>query len=242
MSLAVSPIDYSPDGFSFPTGLQVLQNASYLLRMIKSFWFYPSAIFLSVVLIVIATTSQALRTKKACALAAAMATSHISAHLGFLFLCRKLVDAAWAQAIWSQNLLVRFDNTVLFCFLSNVSIYVIGYFIAPLLTAVYLYVSQNIVKSAYNEPMSTIEHQEDKGFCRMRITPAGDIEYYSIGIRRVPRKWVEVDDLKRSTECPSHFKSEDVTDIEPFIVERVLIQRGELTSKQGEQERQLTSQ
>ena len=227
MCLAVSPLDYSPDGFSFPNGIQVLSNASYMLRMLKSLWFYPSAIFLSVVLIVIATTSASLRTTRACLVAGGMALFHIFLHIGFMFASRKLVDAMWAEAIYSENLLVRFDNTVLFCFLSNVSIYVIGYFVAPYLTAIYLYLSQNVVKNAYNEPMSTIEHQDDKGFCRMSFTPEGDIEYFSVGIRKVPRKWTEVEDVARTAEAPGHFKGVDMPIIEPFLVERVLIKRGD---------------
>jgi len=229
MFLAVSPIDYSVDGYSFPTGVHALANANYMLRMLKSFWFYPSFIFLVAVLFIIATTSAALRTKKAWFVSVSMALFHIAIHVVFALGMRKLVDAAWAQAIWSEHLLVGFGNIVLFCFLSNTSMYMIGYFFAPMLTAIYLYISQNIVGNAYNEPMSTIEYQEDKGFCRMRFTPDGDIDFFHIGIRKVPRKWIEVADEARTDEFPSHFRGgKDVPVIEPFIVERVLIKRGEV--------------
>lgn len=226
MTLAVSPLDYSTGNNAFPSGLEVLNNASYMLRMLKSFWFYPSIIFMSIVFIVVATTSQALKTRNSKLTALFLSCLHIGLHVGSVLAFRKLIDAAWAEAILSPGLAVTFGNVTLFCFLSNTTMYLIGYFVAPFLTLFYLYLSQNVIgRTYYNEATSTFEYQEDKGFCRFRFTPQGDLELFSIGIEKTPRRWAEKPDSARSDNDPSHFEPTDVKALNCFLVERVLIKR-----------------
>ncbi|KAH9255738.1 hypothetical protein BASA81_006132 [Batrachochytrium salamandrivorans] len=222
MCLAVSPLDYYSNLSGFPTGYEVLANSSYLLRMVTSFWFYPSAIFLSVVLFVIGTTSQAMHTRQSIALHLGLISVHIILHMGTVLAFRKLIDACLAEMFALQ--IVEFGTITAFCFASNTFMFIVGFFLGPWITAVLLKISQDVFAASYNEGTSTIEYQDDKGFLRMKLTAEG-IELYSMGIRKVPRKWKPRKD--RTNASPSHFECADLNEIEPFVVERVKISKND---------------
>lgn len=203
--------------------------------MLQSFWFYPAFLFLCIMLYIMGTTSQSMPTftnKLACWTLILM---HIILHVVSALLAKKFIDAALAEVFCAGMVeQVRFDNTVLFCLVSNTCMFLVGFFLAPLLTACQLYFSQHVTRVTYNEAMSTIEYQDAKGFVRMKITKQG-IDLYSVGVRKVPRQWMERADAERSNEFPSHFQCADMREIEPFIVEHVHITRDE-TSNSGEGE------
>lgn len=43
----------------------------------------------------------------------------------------------------------------------------------------------------YDEAFSSLQVPDHKGFLRMHITPAGDLEIFSLGLDTVPRAWRE---------------------------------------------------
>ena len=49
----------------------------------------------------------------------------------------------------------------------------------------YLYVCVNWFHLHYDEAVSSLRIPHYKGFCRLRITPAGDLHIYSLGMDRV---------------------------------------------------------
>jgi hypothetical protein len=238
--LACNPWDYSPSTYdvgnthynttsyyAWPNATDVWPNATYLYRMICSLWFWPPGLWMMIEKIILATTSLALNTKSQTISALSLAFSHFTAHFLFAFLCRKISDAIWAQAIYSGgNNQITFGYVILFCFLSNLTTYAFGYFLGVYITAVYFYITLRILKTHYNEPMSSIEWQDNKGFLRMCINREGDLDLYSIGIVQTPRKWRqrlmpdEYSDIHVGYFIPS-----DVA-LSCCLVEKVLIKRG----------------
>ena len=51
----------------------------------------------------------------------------------------------------------------------------------------YLYVCVNVLYLHYDEAFSSLRIPHYKGFCRLRITPSGDLNIYSLGMDRVRR-------------------------------------------------------
>jgi Calcineurin-like phosphoesterase len=64
-----------------------------------------------------------------------------------------------------------------------------GYVIGSLVMGMYLLISINVFGRHSNEAFSSLRVRDWKNFLRMRITKDGTLTIYSIGIRRVPRKW-----------------------------------------------------
>lgn len=134
MTLAVSLADYANAAGAFPTGYEVLENSLYLKRIVSSLWFYPPFLWLAVQNVIIAVTSQAMNVRRNLRTALALSTVHTLAHLALVFALRKVSDAAWAQAMYSASgdRNVDFANDVLFTFLSNSSMFFLGYFLGEL--------------------------------------------------------------------------------------------------------------
>ncbi|KAL6778167.1 hypothetical protein ACKKBG_A17180 [Auxenochlorella protothecoides x Auxenochlorella symbiontica] len=55
----------------------------------------------------------------------------------------------------------------------------------------YLYICVNWFGVHYDEAFSSLQVPDHKGFLRMHITPAGDLEIFSLGLDTVPRAWRE---------------------------------------------------
>lgn len=226
MTLAVSLADYANAAGAFPTGYEVLENSLYLKRIVSSLWFYPPFLWLAVQNVIIAVTSQAMNVRRNLRTALALSTVHTLAHLALVFALRKVSDAAWAQAMYSASgdRNVDFANDVLFTFLSNSSMFFLGYFLGELdwfyalqgkieggrgrrtdegrnvtttragtyVITVYLFVAAFGLRTYYNEPMSTIEMQDWKGFLRLRFDQrTGAVELFSIAVVKTPRAWRE---------------------------------------------------
>lgn len=224
MCLAVSPLDYSsPNQTSFPTGYEVLANSSYLLRMVTSLWFYPSVFFLVGVLAAIGLSSQAMHTRRWVATHVGLLVAQVAVQMGAAMACRKLIDACLAEMFVLQQ--VNFGSVTAFCFASNTCMFIVGFFLGPWIMAVALKISQDVFAASYNEGTATVEYQDDKGFLRMKLSPAG-VELYSIGLRKVPQKWKPRKD--RTNAFPSHFECADMNEIEPFVVERIKIAKNDV--------------
>lgn len=55
----------------------------------------------------------------------------------------------------------------------------------------YLYVSGNWLHVHYDEAFSALQVADNKGFLRLHVTPEGDIEVFSLGLKKVPTEWRE---------------------------------------------------
>ncbi|KDD72728.1 hypothetical protein H632_c2969p0, partial [Helicosporidium sp. ATCC 50920] len=60
-----------------------------------------------------------------------------------------------------------------------------------LLFGAYLYVAVNWMGVHYDEAFSSLQIPDYKGFLRLHVSPAGDLEIFSLALDRVPRTWRE---------------------------------------------------
>jgi len=103
----------------------------------------------------------------------------------------------------------------------------VGYFLGTYLTVFVLWVMTTAF-DYYNEAWSTIEVQDYKGFLRFRFTRDGDVELFSLGIKKTPRAWTQVSMEKTSDAQPGLFLPADMPAMQVEVVDRVLIRAGVL--------------
>jgi len=117
--------------------------------------FYPPFLWLLVQNLIMASTSQHKGTFSNWTVIILMTLMHTAGHVIFVLAFRKFVDAAWAQALYQASgfRTVTLGNTILFCFLSNVSMFAVGYWFGTYMTVFYLWCGVKVVKTYYNEPV-----------------------------------------------------------------------------------------
>lgn len=78
--------------------------------------------------------------------------------------------------------------------LSGIIIFGCGYLIGPFILGIYLFISLNGFGRHANEAFSSLRIEDWKSFVRLRIAPDGTVTVFPIGIRQVPRRWLESSD------------------------------------------------
>ena len=116
-------------------------------------------------------------------------------------------------------------NTTLFCFLSNVSLFAVGYWIGTYITIAILWFMTKF-SNYYNEGWSTIENQDHKGFLRFRFTTGGDLEMFSLGIKKTPRSWKQISMSETTDDYPALFRPNDMPAMEIQLIDHVLVKSG----------------
>lgn len=66
-----------------------------------------------------------------------------------------------------------------------------GYITGPLIMGLYLLISLNGFERHSNEAFSSLKNEDYKHFLRMKIDASGDLSIFPIGIRKVPRDWID---------------------------------------------------
>ena len=98
-----------------------------------------------------------------------------------------------------------------------------GYLVGPMILGVYLLVSLNVFGRHAGE-LSALHHEDFKSWLRLRITKAGDLEIYPIGLRTVAKRWR--DNGARSEASPSLVVPDDESATAPELIERPIVVRG----------------
>lgn len=106
--------------------------------------------------------------------------------------------------------------------LSGALIFVGGWIIGSCIMGVYLFISLNVFGRQSNEAFSSLAIQDWKNFIRIKITPAGEMSIYPIGIRRVPRQWKR----RESSATGSCMVPDDPKATHPELIEKpIQVQR-----------------
>ncbi len=92
--------------------------------------------------------------------------------------------------------------------------YGLAFFVGSTVMGVYLLVSLNLFRRHANEAFSSLRIEDYKNFLRLHIDPSGALTIYPIGIRKVPRRWTQVQ--SPGAGAPSVVPN---APIEPFLIE-----------------------
>jgi len=120
--------------------------------------------------------------------ALSLAGMHTLAHVAACFALRTglellLQTIALDQAGSVQNLLA-YRTTML------VAMYFLGGWLGLAIYNAYFYMAFLFFRLHWNEAYCSIADEGHKNFLRMRVTPAGDLDVYAIGLETVPRQWI----------------------------------------------------
>jgi hypothetical protein len=101
---------------------------------------------------------------------------------------------------------------------AGASIFAGGWLLGSIIMGIYLLISLNGFKRHANEAFSSLKIQDWKHFLRFKIDADGALTMYTVGLRRVPRKWKKVAGLgERSSIVP-----DDNNASEPEIIDKVI--------------------
>jgi 3',5'-cyclic AMP phosphodiesterase CpdA len=108
---------------------------------------------------------------------------HALAHVGAAFVL------AWAISGFLVRQLGYPFGSIPFSALGLFMMFAGGWVVGSVILGIYLLISLNVFGRHYNEAFSSLRIEDWKSFLRLHITPAGDLEIYSLGIPRVSRTW-----------------------------------------------------
>jgi hypothetical protein len=242
--LAITPSDYSKsttlvnnnnNNGAITSFLQPLWNISLLQRSITSFFFWMTLVHFIVQNIIITTSSMAMNPLFHKFRAIVLIILHTGMHLVFAIVLRMIFDSIWGSILINNSASHvvtdndRFWYTVLFCYLSNCSMYAAGYWTSCFIESLFMFLAIMVFKAQYNEPMGGIEWQDHKGFLRIRLRADGDMEIFNLGIDKCPRKWVQRDVKSSSSSSfvdnPNVFMPASGNPVEVRIIEKILVKR-----------------
>jgi len=131
--------------------------------------------------------------------ALSLAGMHTLAHVVACFALRTgleliLQTAALDQAVSVQNLLAY--RTAMLA-----AMYFLGGWLGLAIHNAYFYITHRFFRIHWNTYLSIAEEGR-KNFLRMRVTPAGDLDVYAIGLETVPRQWIAGKQLKLTPAEP----------------------------------------
>jgi Calcineurin-like phosphoesterase len=112
--------------------------------------------------------------------------------------------------------------------LASLLIMVGGFIIGSFIMGIYLLLSLNFFGRHGNEAFSVLGVEDWKNFIRLHINEQGHLTIYPIGIRRVPRKWKE---LQRETG--PKLVADDPRATKPELIERPIVMKKDKTTDTG---------
>jgi hypothetical protein len=151
------------------------------------------------------------------------ALAHVLAAFTIALLCVSVVGAIstpdWRLSIpWGGGYQFALDTRML---LAASLICIGGYVLGAFIMGLYLLVSMNVFGRHSNEAFSSLAIQDWKNFLRLHIDENGDLTIYPIGIRRVPRRWIERSKDKTGPELVSA----DPQATEPELIEPPIVMK-----------------
>lgn len=111
----------------------------------------------------------------------------------------------------------RFGSTPQMLF-AGVSIFAGGWLFGSIIMGLYLLISLNGFRRHTNEAFSSLKIEDWKHFLRFKIDTDGSLTMFTVGLRRVPRKWKKIGEPgERSAIVP-----DDKNATEPEIIDKVV--------------------
>jgi len=114
--------------------------------------------------------------------------------LAHVQMCEKLCSDG-AYCTYSNDFMKyqQIDRVTILKYLAAISFYFVVFAvpIAGHAFGTWLALTLNVLNSQYNEGFSSLRLEHWKNFLRMHVDENGDLEIFSIGLHRVPKKWVK---------------------------------------------------
>jgi hypothetical protein len=118
-----------------------------------------------------------------------------------------LMCAVWLADYASVALVGLHAHTPVQRLVAFLGAFAVGFVINPFILGIYLLISLNLFRRHSNEAFSSLRLQGWKSFLRLHITK-DKLTIYPVGIRKVPRHWIEADNPSpsepREIPAPDH--------------------------------------